>query len=47
LDPSRPIPDSFTPPNGATSVETTPVLIPRIPYSRPSETRKIRPTSRE
>ena len=41
LDPSRPMPDSLTPPNGATSVEITPVLIPRIPYSSASETRQI------
>jgi hypothetical protein len=31
FEPSRPMPDSFIPPNGATSVETKPVLIPMIP----------------
>src|SRR5262249_56503886 len=46
LEPSRPMPDSFTPPNGATSVDTTPVLIPRIPYSSASEIRQMRPMSR-
>ena len=40
------MPDSFTPPNGATSVEMKPVLMPTMPYSRPSETRQMRPTSR-
>src|SRR6267142_5886935 len=33
LEPSRPRPDSFTPPKGATSVEMLPVLMPTIPYS--------------
>ena len=42
LDPSRPMPDSFTPPNGATSVEMTPVLMPTIPYSSASATRHTR-----
>ena len=46
FEPSRPMPDSLTPPNGATSVEMTPVLMPTIPYSSPSETRQMRPTSR-
>ena len=45
-DPSRPIPDSFIPPNGATAVEIRPVLMPTIPYSRASDTRQTRPTSR-
>ena len=31
FEPSRPMPDSLTPPNGATSVEMNPVLIPTIP----------------
>ena len=31
FEPSRPIPDSFMPPNGATSVETKPVLMPTMP----------------
>ena len=31
FDPSRPMPDSFMPPNGATSVETNPVLMPTMP----------------
>jgi len=46
FEPSRPIPDSFIPPNGATSVEMIPVLTPRIPYSSASETRQTRPRSR-
>src|SRR6476646_7520671 len=32
FEPSRPMPDSLTPPNGATSVEMTPVLMPTMPY---------------
>ena len=47
FDPSRPMPDCFTPPKGATSVENTPVLTATIPASSPSATRKIRPMSRE
>ena len=43
-EPSRPIPDSFTPPNGATSVEMSPVLMPTIPYSSASATRFTRPS---
>ncbi len=35
------MPDSLTPPNGATSVEMTPVLMPTMPYSSASETRQI------
>src|SRR4029077_20882211 len=31
FEPSRPIPDSFRPPNGATSVEMKPVLMPTMP----------------
>src|SRR6185295_17145415 len=46
FEPSRPMPDSFMPPNGATSVEMMPSLTPTMPYSSPSSTRKIRPTSR-
>ena len=46
LEPSRPKPDSFTPPNGATSVEMMPVLRPTMPYSSASETRQERPRSR-
>ena len=46
FEPSRPIPDSLTPPKGATSFEMIPSLTPTIPYSRPSETRHTRPTSR-
>ena len=45
-EPSRPIPDSFTPPKGATSVEMMPVLTPTIPYSSASLTRWMRPVSR-
>ena len=37
---------SFMPPNGATSLEINPVLMPTIPYSRSSATRQIRPMSR-
>ena len=46
FEPSRPMPDSLTPPNGATSVEMKPVLMPTIPYSSASETRQMRPRSR-
>src|SRR5580658_354431 len=46
LEPSRPRPDSFTPPKGATSVEIIPVLIPTMPYSRASATRQTRAISR-
>ncbi len=46
FDPSRPSPDSLTPPNGATSVEIRPVLIPTMPYSSASATRQMRPMSR-
>ena len=42
FDPSRPMPDSFTPPNGATSVEMMPVLMPTMPYSSASATRQTR-----
>ena len=33
FEPSRPMPDSFMPPNGATSVEMMPVLMPTMPSS--------------
>src|SRR5947209_2767316 len=46
LEPSRPRPEAFIPPNGATAVETMPSLTPTMPYSRASLTRKMRPTSR-
>src|SRR5262245_31746617 len=46
FDPSRPSPDSLTPPNGATSVEISPVLMPTMPYSSASATRQMRPMSR-
>src|SRR5687768_9308791 len=46
FDPSRPSPDSLTPPNGATSVEIRPVLMPTIPDSSASATRHTRPISR-
>ena len=45
-EPSRPMPDSFTPPNGASSLEIAPVLIPTMPYSSASATRHTRPRSR-
>src|SRR5690606_16848058 len=43
-EPSRPSPDCFTPPNGATSFEIRPVLTPTMPYSSASATRKMRDT---
>ena len=46
FEPSRPMPDSLTPPNGATSVEMKPVLMPTMPDSSASATRQMRPTSR-
>src|SRR5580704_8934412 len=46
LEPSRPVPDSFIPPNGATSVEISPVLSPTMPYSSASATRQERARSR-
>ena len=46
FEPSRPMPDSFTPPNGTTSEEISPVLIPWMPYSSASDSRQIRPLSR-
>ena len=45
FDPSRPMPDSLTPPNGATAVEIIPALIPTIPYSNASLTRQMRSIS--
>mmetsp|Transcript_4794 Transcript_4794/g.14875 ORF Transcript_4794/g.14875 Transcript_4794/m.14875 type:complete len:230 (+) Transcript_4794:186-875(+) len=45
-DPSRPSPDSFMPPKGATSLEMMPSLTPTMPYSSASAARKARPTSR-
>ena len=45
FDPSRPMPDSLIPPNGACSFETRPVLTATMPASSASETRKTRPTS--
>src|ERR1051325_8398291 len=46
LEPSRPMPDSFMPPKGATSVEMSPSLMPTMPYSSASATRQTRPRSR-
>ncbi len=46
FEPSRPMPDSLTPPNGATSEEMKPVLMPWMPYSSASERRQMRPESR-
>ncbi len=46
LEPSRPRPEDFTPPKGATSVEIIPVLTPTIPDSNASATRNTRPRSR-
>jgi hypothetical protein len=39
FEPSRPMPVSFMPPNGAISVEMMPPLMPTMPYPRPSATR--------
>src|SRR6266436_10309532 len=46
LEPSRPRPDCFTPPKGATSVEMMPVLTPTIPVSKALATRQTRAMSR-
>src|SRR5207302_3756800 len=46
FEPSRPRPECFTPPNGATSVEMMPTLAPTMPVSISSATLKMRPTSR-
>ena len=40
LEPSRPSPDSFTPPKGATSVEIIPSFTPTMPNSSISVTRR-------
>src|SRR5699024_10386235 len=42
LPPSRPIPECFTPPNGAAGLDTTPWLRPTMPASNASLTRKAR-----
>ena len=47
FEPSRPMPDSFMPPNGATSVEMTPGVDAEDPVSSCSETRQMRDMSRE
>ncbi len=44
LEPSLPCPEYLTPPNGATSVEISPSLIPTIPYSNASATFQQRAT---
>ena len=44
LEPSRPRPEDLIPPNGATSVEISPSLIPTMPYSRASLMRQARPS---
>ncbi len=41
-EPSRPNPDSFTPPNGASSVEISPSFTPTMPYSSCSMVRQMR-----
>src|ERR1700733_8658493 len=46
LEPSRPIPDCFTPPNGAISLENAPTLTDTMPCSNASATRQTRPMSR-
>ena len=45
-DPSRPSPLCLTPPNGATSFEIKPQLIPIIPDSIAAEARQMRAASR-
>src|SRR5271169_2030096 len=45
FEPSRPMPLSFMPPNGAISVEMMPSLMPTMPYSSASATRQMRPMS--
>ncbi len=45
-EPSRPSPECLMPPNGATSEDIDPVLMPTMPYSRASPTRHTRPMSR-
>src|SRR5690606_27764312 len=42
FEPSRPSPDSLMPPNGATSVEMIPSLMPTMPHSSASATRQTR-----
>jgi hypothetical protein len=46
FDPSRPMPDCLTPPNGAASFASAGVFTPTIPASSASPTRKTRPMSR-
>src|SRR3954469_14167164 len=46
FEPSRPRPELFTPPKGATSVEMMPAFTPTIPTSMRSATRHTRPRSR-
>jgi len=43
IEPSRPMPLSFTPPKGAISVEMMPSSMPTMPCSRRSATRQMRP----
>lgn len=47
IDPSRPCPEAFTPPNGVESADTIPVFIPTMPTSSPSATRMSREASFE
>lgn len=42
FDPSRPMPEHFTPPKGASAVEMRPVFTPTIPYSSASATFQTR-----
>lgn len=42
FEPSRPMPEAFMPPKGATSVEMRPVLMPTMPYSSAPPTRQTR-----
>jgi hypothetical protein len=45
FEPSRPMPLSFMPPNGAISVEMMPSLMPTMSYSSAPATCQIRPMS--
>jgi hypothetical protein len=47
FEPSRPMPLSFMPQNGAIAVEMIPSLLPTMPYSSASATRQMQPLSRQ
>jgi hypothetical protein len=42
VPPSRPSPDSFTPPKGAAGLDTVPEFTPTTPTSNRSDTRRVR-----